>query len=675
MDLTTVIYIIIALLFSCALSWLLYFFRQKERQSHLFLLFGLRGLAIFLLLLLFINPTIERKEVSYKKPLLSVLVDNSRSIKFLEKETSVMKIITDFNSNPALNDKFEVAMYQFGEELTVLDTLQFFENQTNIYEAIRGVDALDKGQIGAMVLLSDGNQTKGSLYPYVATTKNSYPVVIGDTLPQIDLQISQVNVNAYSYLGNTFPIEITALYEGDKSVSSQVVIEHKGKVIAKRKVSFTADKTVQLIRTVIPAQEEGIHYYKASIGSVKNEQNRKNNSKTVSVEVLNEQTKVLLLTSVMHPDIGALKKAIETNKQRSVSIHNVEEFTGNLSDFQLVLLYQPTFEFASICKQIAKNKSSYFVITGRHTDWNFLNQVQANYTKKYTNQKEEVGAIFNNGFLTFGQKNINFESFSPLEGVFGELVIQRKMDALLYQNISGIDTEMPLLATFENGNQKSAALFGEGIWKWRATSFVNNNSFQEFDALLGNMVQYLASNTKRARLTLDYKKVYPANTSVVIAAYFVDKNYQFDPRAVLNLKLKNLDTDVTQNVPFSLKNESFEAVLENVAPGNYQFFVRVKGQKAKGMGQFRITDYQIEEQFSRADHKNLRLLAKNTKGLVYHETSYKALINDLIADTRYATIQDIRTVQKYLIEWKLLLFLTILIFTLEWFIRKYLGKT
>jgi hypothetical protein len=123
-----------------------------------------------------------------------------------------------------------------------------------------------------------------------------------------------------------------------------------------------------------------------------------------------------------------------------------------------------------------------------------------------------------------------------------------------------------------------------------------------------------------------------------------------------------------------LKNKSFEAVLENVASGNYQFSVRVIGQKAQRTGQFRITDYQIEEQFSRADHKNLRLLAKNTKGRVYHETSYKTLINDLIADTRYATIQDVRTVQQYLIEWKLLLFLAILMFAVEWFIRKYLGK-
>lgn len=616
----------------------------------------------------------ERGEVSYKKPILSVLVDNSSSIKFLKKESSIRQMIADFSTNQALNEKFEVAMYQFGEELTVLDTVQFSDNQTNIYNAIRAVDALDKGHIGPMVLLSDGNQTKGSLYPYVRTKKNTYPVVIGDTLSQIDLRISQINVNTYSYLNNKFPIEITVLYDGEESVSSQVVLEHRGKVIAKRKVSFTADKTVQLIRTVIPAKEEGIQYYKASIQPIKNEKNRKNNSKTVSVDVLNEQTKVLLLTSILHPDVGAFKKAIETNKQRSVTMNRVGDFKGNLADFQLILIYQPTTAFTSIFKQIEKNNSNYFVITGKHTDWNFLNKIQLNYTRNYTNQVEEVGAIFNNGFLTFGQKDISFESFAPLEGVFGKITMQRKFDALFYQSIAEIETKMPLLATFEDENQKSAVLFGEGIWKWRAASFMNTNAFQEFDAFLGGLVQYLATNEKRARLRLDYEKVYAANTPIVIDAFFVDKNYQFDARAVLNLKLKNLTTNTYQNVPFSMNNESFQVVLEDLSSGNYEFTVTVAGQKAKRTGQFRITDYQIEEQFTKANYSDLRLLAENTEGVTYHESTYDVLINDLIVDKRYATIQDVRTVQQYLIEWKLFLFLAVLLFSLEWFIRKYIGK-
>ena len=107
----------------------------------------------------------------------------------------------------------------------------------------------------------------------------------------------------------------------------------------------------------------------------------------------------MLLTSVLHPDIGAFKKAFETNKQRSVTIANIKEFKGDLADYQLVMLYQPTIDFETAFNSIQKSKANYFVITGNNTNWNFLNEMQPNYRKNPTNQIEEFGAIFNNGFL------------------------------------------------------------------------------------------------------------------------------------------------------------------------------------------------------------------------------------------------------------------------------------
>ena len=674
MQTTTIIYIIIALLFSSAISWFLYFYKQKEKRSIDFVLFGLRAISVFLLLLLLINPTIERNEITNEKPILSVLVDNSLSIQHFNKENVVSAVVNDFKSNTSLLDKFTLQFYQFGNSLNGLDSLRFSENQTNIYKALNGVEALQKNVTSPVVLISDGNQTTGKLYPYISTEKNVFPIVIGDTLAQTDIRISQLNVNKYSYLKNKFPVEITVLYEGNTSVSSQLVIEYKGKPIYRKNLAFNADKNVKTITTTINATKEGIHYYKAVVRPFTSEKNVENNEKTFSVEVLNEQTKILLLTSVLHPDLGAFKKSIETNKQRSITIKNVEEFKENIKAYQLVLLYQPTIAFQSVFEKIQKEESNYFVITGDHTNWNFLNEMQPDYYKNSINQTEEYGAIFNNGFLTFGQKNISFESFSPLKDAFGKITMKTKFDALLYQNISGIETQTPLLATFEKGNQKSAVLFGEGIWKWRANSFINTSSFQDFDAFLGNLIQYLASTKKRDRLSLNYEKLHTANTPISIAAFYVDKNYQFDARAILNLNLRNTDTNVRQNIPFSRQNNSFEAIIENLPSGNYQFDVRVANQSIKRSGQFKITTYQIEEQFTKANQLALSLLASNTNGKLYFETTSNELIRDLIADKRYVTIQKSKTIQQYLIEWKLLLFLAVFFFSVEWFIRKYIGK-
>jgi hypothetical protein len=671
---TTIIYIIIALFVSSAISWFLYFYKQKEQRSIDFILFGLRAISIFLLLLLLINPTIERKKIINEKPMLSVLVDNSVSIKQLNKEGVVATVVTDIKTNTSLSDKFTLQFYQFGNVLNVLDSLRFSEHQTNIYKALNGVEALHENVSSPVVLISDGNQTHGNLYPYIATAKNIFPVVIGDTLAQTDLRISQLHVNTYSYLKNKFPVEITVLYEGDTSIASQLVIEYRGKPIYRETLSFSAGKNVQTITTTIKSTKEGIQYYKAVIKPIEGEKNTENNVKTFSIEVLNEQTKILLLTSVLHPDLGAFKKAVETNEQRSITIKNIHDFKGNIAAYQLVLLYQPTIVFQSVFEKIQKEKSNYFVITGKNTNWNFLNEMQSNYYKNSISQTEEYGAIFNKGFLTFGQKNISFESFPPLKDAFGKITMSTKFDGLLHQNIAGIETETPLLATFENGNQKSAVLFGEGIWKWRARSFINTNSFQDFDVFLGNLVQYLASTKKRDRLSLNYEKLHTANTPILISAFYVDKNYQFDSSAILNVTIRNTATNVLQNIPFSLQNNSFEAVLENLPSGDYQFDVTVEQQPIKRSGQFKITNYQIEEQFTKANQEALSLLARNTNGKVYYETNSNELIRDLISDKRYAIIQKSKTIQQHLIEWKLLLFLAIFFFSVEWFIRKYIGK-
>ena len=626
------------------------------------------------MLLLLINPTIERKEITNEKPILSILVDNSLSIKHLKKEKEVTTLLKKVESNNTLHDKFNVQLYKFGASLEVLDSLSFSEKQTNIYKAITEVETLQKKTNSPIILVSDGNQTNGNLYPYTDTSKNVFPLVIGDTLTQTDIRISQLNVNKYSYLQNKFPVEITVLYDGSNSINSQIIIEKNGKPVYRKNLKLNAENNVKTILTTLKSSKEGVQYYKAYVKRIVGEKNIENNAKTFSVEVLNEQTKVLILTSVLHPDLGAFKKATETNKQRSITIVNNDDFKGDLADYQLVILYQPTIKFKSIFEKIDALKSNYFVVTGAKTNWNFLNEIQPNYYKNSINQIENFAPVFNNGFLTFGQKDIRFESFSPLSDLFGKINMKSKFDALLYQNILGINTKTPLLATFENGKQKSGVLFGEGIWKWRANSFISTNSFQDFDAFVGNLIQYLASKKKRERLSINYEKLYTANTPISLTAFYVDKNYQFDKRATISVELVNLETKIRQNIPFSLHNNSYEAILDNLPPGNYEFDVVVNKQNIKKHGQFKITNYQIEEQFTKANLTDLNLLALQTKGNVYFESNIEKLLNDLVFDKRYNTVQKSKKVNQYLIEWQYILFLIVLLFSVEWFIRKYIGK-
>ncbi len=59
-----------------------------------------------------------------------------------------------------------------------------------------------------------------------------------------------------------------------------------------------------------------------------------------------------LVSAINHPDIGALKRAIETNSQRKVIVVKPNDISS-LTDFDVLLLYQPTTEFKLVFERIS----------------------------------------------------------------------------------------------------------------------------------------------------------------------------------------------------------------------------------------------------------------------------------------------------------------------------------
>ena len=671
---TTILYIILAFLLSIAIAYFQYYYKVKNTPKNHLLLALLKALALFLLILLWINPTIKNTEIINTKPVLAVLVDNSKSLSFFKEEASVKEVAKFIKYDNQLKDKFEIKEFVFGKSLNIKDSISFNENETNISEAINQTNELYKDKIAPIILLTDGNQTVGNNFEFINSKQKVYPIVFGDTISYKDLKISQLNVNKYSYIKNKFPVEVFLNYDGNKRVTSRFSIYKNGKTVFSKRLQFSEKENSKSIVTNLTSTKEGTQYYSASIAKIEGEKNTKNNTKNFSVEVIDEQTKVLILTSILHPDLGVFKKAIESNKQRSVTILGVDSFKSQLKDYQLVILYQPNLKFNTIFNQINKDNSNYFVVSGANTDWNFINRKQLGFTKKSINQIENYNAVYNDGFLTFLQKDIVFNQMPPLIDKFGEIIISKDHQNLLYQNINGVKTRQPLLSTFEQNNQKTAVLFGEGIWKWRASSFLNTNSFQEFDEFLGNLVQYLASNKKRSRLEVNAESFYPANSTINISAFYTDKNYKFDERASLEVAITNLKTKEVIKNPFSLINTSYQTEIENLLSGDYNYKVSVLGQNISKYGRFKITDYQIEEQFTNANSDKLQKLANKTGGKSFYKNQYEALKKELLQDKTYYTLQKSIVKDQNLIDWKWILFIIITLLTSEWFIRKYYGK-
>lgn len=649
-----------------------YFYKSKNKERSTVLLTFLRFLSLFSLFLLLINPKVERDIINTIKPKLVVAIDNSSSIKHMNQTVEVLSLVESIKNHKGLNDKFNIDFFSFSDDVQLLDSLTFNESQTNISKPFKQFNELYKDEIASIILITDGNQTFGADYEYTTINQPVFPIIVGDTTKYVDLRIAQQNVNRYAYLKNKFPVEVFLNYDGVKPVNTTFSVFKGNQKIYSKNISFSKENSSQNLSFHLPTIKVGTHYYTSRISQLENEKNTVNNTKNFVIEVIDEQSEILILTSFLHPDIGSLKKSIESNKQRKVTIKQIGE-KMQLKDYQSVILYQPMNSFRTVFSQLDEEKINYFVITGSKTDWNFLNDAQRYFSKNTINQTENYTPIFNHSFATFITDNIGFEDFLPLIDKFGEVKFNIPFESLLFQQVGNYATEKPLLATFEIDNRRGAVLFGENSWRWRMTSKLESKSFTDYDNYINKIIQYLSSNKKTKRLTIDYKSIYYANEDVRVSTNYLDKNYLFDSNATLWLSVVNRETKEKRRLPFSLAGNSYLASLSGLSAGNYDFNVLVDNQNVRVNGSFKILEFDVEQQFTSATVDKLKLISQKTKGEIYFPDSVTKLASDLLIDKRFVSIQKSEKKINSIIDWKWLLGLIIVSLSIEWFIRKYKG--
>jgi hypothetical protein len=670
----TLFYIIIAGIAALLLALFQYLYKSKKSKLYLVFTF-LRFVTIFAILLLLINPKFEKVTFYNEKPNLVVAIDNSESIMHLNQDNSTNQLINTLKNNAELNQRFDLEYYTFGNTINTNDSLAFNEPQTNISRAFRDLSQIYKNTTAPTILLTDGNQTYGNDYEVVAQNYKQpvFPIILGDTITYSDLKIQQLNVNKYAYLKNKFPVEIITVYNGNTNISSQLTITSGNTTVYSQNLNFSKAQNSQTVNIELPANKVGVNAYVATISPLNNEKNTVNNTKPFAVDIIDQQTNVAIVSDMSHPDIGTLKKAIESNEQRSVSIVSPNEYLNTQDDFQMVILYQPNNAFKTVFDVLESNRSNRFIITGAQTQWSFLNSIQNNYTQELTSQLEDLQASKNDNYATFIVDDLDFDGYPPLRSEFGSITFNTPAETLLYKRINSTIIDEPLMATLEYDNRREAVLFGEGIWRWRAQSYLDTKSFEQFDNFIGKLVQYLSSNRKRQRLNLNYESFYNGNSDIKISAQFFNKNYVFDAKANLTITLKDTNLDTISTVPFVLKQNIFQVDLSNFSAGDYDFTVIANNGEVSQTGNLKILDYNVEQQFLNANVTKLQQVATNSLGTSYFITKTDGLISDLLNDSRFATIQKSNKKSVPLIDFKILLALITLSLTIEWFLRKYNG--
>ncbi len=675
MELSTVLLIVLAVAAALTLVYFQYYHKDPRKGSLKFILAALRFVTLFCGLLLLVNPKFVNRDYFIEKANLILLVDHSESMQEASSEGEIYQAIQQIKQDEAINERFAVHQYGFGDIVSVTDSIRFDQGNTDLSKALTTVNDVFVNGNNVIALFSDGNQTLGKDFEYINLKDHLTvnPVVVGDTTQYEDIAVGFINVNKYAFLRNTFPIETSVRYQGNSSASSTISIYLDGSRVHQERIELSAENNSRTIITLVEAKSVGVKTIKIEIRPLDSERNVTNNSKETAIEVIDEKTNIAIVSDILHPDIGALKKSIESNEQRSVILLKPDATPSELEEIGLFILYQPNRNFKTIYDYLEKYGGNYLTIVGTKTDWNFVNASQNSFTVSGSRQQEDVLPVLNNAFGLFGLGEFSVDNFPPLQGTLGEIELNKESETLMYQQLQGVNLDKPLFTILTERNKKEAILFGEDIWRWRAQTYRNEQNFKKFDDFIGNLMIYLVSNKQRNRLELDYELVFDnANLAKIRASYF-DESYQFNANASISIKIEGEDNGFTRVSPLLLKGGFYEIDLSNLEAGTYKFTVMVEDENLNRSGTFRILDFNPEMQLISANYKKMGRLASKSNGHLYFLDNLDDLQSELTTSGKFLPVQKTKENVVSLIDFRILLGLIVLSLTSEWFIRKYNG--
>lgn len=669
-------YLIISILTALIVALFQYYKVSKNSNSIIkYVLIILKTISITAILLLFLDLYYESKSYNKEKSPLYILFDNSQSIKHRNLEIEIENLKTQFANSNVLSDKYHLKFYQFGNNLEVLDSLDYLDNKSNLELALNNIPEVGRQNRTPVVVVSDGNLTNSNInYAINNKSFDLYPLVIGDTSKYFDLELKQINHNKFTTPNSNIPLEILLNSNFNQNYTAFIEISSGSKKIISKPLKFRAKERGKVLRCTIPTNKLGENFYKVTVSSSLAEQNLINNSKEFSLNVLDNSMNISIISSISHPDIGALRRALKHYKNLNVEVVNPDK-SPNLNDTNIFVLYQPNETFTEILNFIKTNRLSYCIITGNHTDFSLLNQFEDDYNFSLVGAKHQSSGILklNTDFKSFKLDSIVINKLPLLESpaiIDSPDIIDN--NTLIY-DIKG-DRKIPIIKLFETNSERIVVINGENLWKWRIQFYQNKNSFKEFDYMCHTLIQYLFyANLKKSHFDVRHDSEIRHLSNDKIRLTYYDKNFNPTLKNELKIETKNIDNGIVNIATLNKTDNYYEYDVANLNPGKYTYDIYDQNNNYSQKGSFVITSYSTENMHLSSNFEVMKnLLKNNDKVFTYNESD--SLMNLLEETNNYLPVQKERISKKPLIELNYLLFIIIFSLSLEWFINKYYGE-
>lgn len=670
----------------CLLAGLLYAGLLYSRNPTLWSrttnwgLFALRFLLASLVCLLLLEPYLKQLTRHIEEPAFIIAIDNSLSVP--EGGTSSPQELqqTVARLQQELGKKGRVELRTLQGELTHPDSLQFTAQTTDLSSLLSGVRSdYENRNLAGVVLLSDGIYNQGISPAFVPYPFPVYSLGVGDTLPKTDVSLKNLYYNKVAYQGNQFRIRAEITQNGYEGQPLTLTVRRGGRVLQQKQIRFARGAALLEEEVVLDADEAGLQHYTFEVSGARDEYTTKNNVRHAYIEVIEGREKILIVAHSPHPDITALRRAIENNKnyQTFLYIPGLAEYKEEKWD--LVVLHGiPSGRPIPRLDEVLKNAWGRFYILSTQTNLSQFNQ-QQELVQVQAQQREfdQAFPLLNGNFdlFTYPEEYRRIlGEYSPVQVPFGRIAVASWGRVLLQQRIGRVETDKPLLVIGLQENKKTGVMLGEGLWQWRLQEYAATEDFKAFDELISKTVQLLSARDDRRRF-----KVYPLEEEVLDT-----EGVTFETEVYNNIFERIWGQSVNlvitaeegQQYRYSYQNtrNNSRYSVQNLPGGVYRYraTTELNGETLTATGRFSVQTLQLESLEITANHNLLRQVSDKTGGQYYHYQQEGQLLqqlnqleasNIITADEAYESVLSL--------EW--LLGLLLLLVSLEWFIRKYNG--
>lgn len=678
-------FVLLCILAGLVYAFLLYKKKNPWGKIPSLVLAAIRFVTVSIIAFLLLGPLIRHIQNTIIEPSYVIAVDNSRSIPETYTEQDFSQLINELDDIladiPGSNQKVKIKDLS-GNEHSTINEIKFDVSSTDLNRVLHEIENEYEGKnLAGVILVSDGIYNLGSSPIYSNFGFPVHTIGVGDTTEKEDIILKSLNHNKIVYQGNKFLLQAEIYNKGYLGNSVSVDVRSKGITLQNKILQIDTDNGLHILEFELEAKNSGMQRYEVIINPLTSEFSNDNNRLDAFIEVVEGKEKILLLASAPHPDLKALKSLIEKNDNYEIEMV-IPGFTNkNEEKYDLAILHQlpdSRNTFSAEIQALINNGTPILFILGSRTNLNRFNSNNRTINiKPLRNQKDNVFVSLNSNFNLF---SIN-ESFKgiysdlpPIPVPFGEYTLKGESEIVLYQRIGKITTQKPLLVINKNPGIKEALLVGEGLWKWRLNEYLFTKEFNGIDVLFNKVIQYLSAKEDRRKF-----KSYPIRTEnwdtepVIFENEIYNEIYEnvYDQKIDLTL-IDEENNRYDYSYIISQANSQFR--ISGLKPGVYSYRARTNqnGQTATNEGMFAIKKLLVEVSNLKADFNLLRELSRRSSGNSYITSNMNNLPEDIQSSNPRSLIYSS---ENYLaiINLKWIFFLILILISIEWISRKYLG--